>query len=70
LGRKISPASQRAAELVSSFVSGKPNATLADVGRELTRVGVVPPSGRPWAPSSLKALVDRAGLHLRRRKPC
>jgi hypothetical protein len=62
LGRQVSPANQRATELVSSFVSGKPSATLADIGRELARVGVVPPSGRSWAPSSLKALVDRARL--------
>src|SRR4029077_11593656 len=62
LGRQVSPANKRAMELASSFISGKPNATLAEVGRELARVGVLPFSGRPWAPSSLKALVDRARL--------
>ena len=50
----------RTMELAASFVSGKPRATLAEVGAELARMKVQPESGRPWAPSSVKALLDRA----------
>ncbi len=51
---------RRTMELAASFVSGKPKATLAEVGAELARMKVLPQSGRAWAPSSVKALLDRA----------
>lgn len=59
-GRKRKPTSNRAMEIAASFKSGRPRATLADVAGELTRMRVLPPSGKAWAPSSVKALLDRA----------
>lgn len=60
LGRKRQPATRRAMEIAASFKSGRPKATLADIAGELERMKVLPPSGRAWAPSSIKALLDRA----------
>jgi len=55
------PARQRAMEMVAAILRGRPEATLAALGAELLRLGVTPPRGGPaWAPSSLKALVERA----------
>jgi DNA invertase Pin-like site-specific DNA recombinase len=62
-GRRRKPASVRAMELAAAFKSGRPKATLAEVAAELLRMKVLPPSGRVWAPSSVKALLDRAGLN-------
>jgi hypothetical protein len=48
-------------EMVAAILRGRPEATLAALGAELLRLGVTPPRGGPaWAPSSLKALVERA----------
>jgi DNA invertase Pin-like site-specific DNA recombinase len=60
MGGKRRPESDRAMEIAAAFRSGRPKATLADVAGELMRLGVLPPSGRAWAPSSVKALLDRA----------
>jgi DNA invertase Pin-like site-specific DNA recombinase len=59
-GRRKKPTTDRAMEIAASFKSGRPKATLADVAGELERMKVLPPSGRAWAPSSVKALLDRA----------
>lgn len=58
--RKGQGVRDRAIEMAASFVSGRPEATLAEVGAELARMKVLPQSGRAWAPSSVKALLDRA----------
>ena len=42
LGRKRQPATQRAMKFAASFVSARPTTTLADVGRELARIKVMP----------------------------
>ena len=47
-------------ELAASFMRGRPRATLAEVGADLERMGVRPRAGGHWAPSSVKALLDRA----------
>ncbi|MGE0370742.1 MAG: recombinase family protein [Gammaproteobacteria bacterium] len=69
------PKARRAMELAASFLRGRPQASLADIGAELSRMGVTPRSGGKWADSSVKLLLDRArktGLlseeHGRRRK--
>ena len=59
--RKRNVEGKRTIEIVAAFLSGKPTATLADIGNELTRMRVLPPrGGSSWAPSSVKSLVDRA----------
>jgi DNA invertase Pin-like site-specific DNA recombinase len=56
------PAGQkRATEVAAALVAGRTAITLAQVGTELTRLGLAPPrGGSQWAPSSVKALLDRA----------
>jgi DNA invertase Pin-like site-specific DNA recombinase len=50
----------RAVELAAAYLRGRPDATLAEFGAALLRLGVRPPRGGPaWAPSSLKRLLDR-----------
>jgi DNA invertase Pin-like site-specific DNA recombinase len=50
----------RAAELARAYLQGRPDATLAELGVQLLRLGVRPPrGGASWAPSSLKALRER-----------
>jgi DNA invertase Pin-like site-specific DNA recombinase len=58
--RKGQGVRQRAMEIAASFKSGRAKATLADIAGELERMKVLPPSGRAWAPSSVKALLERA----------
>jgi hypothetical protein len=60
VGRKRQPATRRAMEIAASFKSGRPKAMLADIAGKLTRMKVLPPFGRAWAPPSVKALLDRA----------
>ena len=44
-----------------ALAAGRPGITLAELGAELARLRHRPPrGGREWAPSSLKALLDRA----------
>lgn len=51
---------QRTAELARAYLQGRPDATLAELGVQLLRLGVRPPrGGASWAPSSLKALRQR-----------
>jgi len=58
-GRTASTA-VRAVELAAAYLRGRPDATLAELGAALLRLGVRPPRGGPaWAPSSLKRLLDR-----------
>jgi hypothetical protein len=54
------PQAKRAMELATSFLRGRPKATLAAIGAELSRMGVPPRDGGAWAVSSVKALLDRA----------
>ena len=55
------PAGQRAMELAAAYLRGRPDASLAELGSQLLRLGVSPPrGGAVWAPSSLKGLADRA----------
>lgn len=63
-GQRRKPESERAMEIAASFKSGRPKATLAEVAAELERMKVLPPSGGAWAPSSVKALLDRAGSRM------
>lgn len=50
----------RAVELAAAYLRGRPEATLAELGAALLRLGVRPPrGGEAWAPSSLKRLLDR-----------
>lgn len=52
---------RRAVEMAAACLRGRPGLTLAALGGELLRLGVRPPrGGAAWAPSSLKALRDRA----------
>jgi DNA invertase Pin-like site-specific DNA recombinase len=52
---------RRAVEMAAAYLRGRPEATLAELGTALLRLGVRPPrGGGTWAPSSLKALLDRA----------
>ena len=58
-GQARAAAAQRAAETARAYLQGRPDATLAELGAQLLRLGVRPPrGGAAWAPSSLKALVD------------
>lgn len=53
---------RRVAEAAAAFLSGRPGATLAELGEALLRLGLAPPrGGARWAPSSLKRVVDRVG---------
>jgi len=62
--RREAKAGRRAEELAAAYLRGRPDATLAELGEALLRLGVGPPrGGRAWAPSSLKALADRARAH-------
>ena len=54
------PKARRAMELAASFLRGRPRASLAEIGAELSRMGVAPRSGGNWADSSVKLLLDRA----------
>jgi DNA invertase Pin-like site-specific DNA recombinase len=59
-GREKARAS-RAVELAAAYLRGRPDASLAELGAQLVRLGVHPPrGGTAWAPSSLKALRDGA----------
>ena len=59
--RKDLRARQRATEVVAALVAGRDRITLAQLGTELTRLGLAPPrGGSHWAPSSVKALLDQA----------
>ena len=59
--RKGTAARQRAMEVAAALVAGRDTITLAQVGIELTRLGLAPPrGGAQWAPSSVKALLDQA----------
>lgn len=50
-----------AVELAAAYLRGRPDATLAELGAALLRLKLRPPrGGAAWAPSSLKALLDRA----------
>jgi hypothetical protein len=51
---------RRAMELAASFLRGRPRASLAEIGAELSRIDVAPRSGNRWADSSVKLLLDRA----------
>lgn len=52
----------RAVEVAAAYLRGRPDASLAELGAQLLRLGVRPPrGGAAWAASSLKALRDRAG---------
>jgi DNA invertase Pin-like site-specific DNA recombinase len=60
-GRRNRAASKaaRTIELAAAYLRGRPDATLAELGTALLRLGVRPPRGGPaWAPSSLKRLLD------------
>jgi DNA invertase Pin-like site-specific DNA recombinase len=51
----------RAVEAAAALVAGDPNMTLQRIGSELKRLKHRPPrQGENWAPSSVKALLDRA----------
>jgi DNA invertase Pin-like site-specific DNA recombinase len=51
----------RAVEVAAALVSSRPAMTLAEVGAELVRLRHLPPQGgAAWAPSSVKALLERA----------
>jgi DNA invertase Pin-like site-specific DNA recombinase len=53
---------RRAVEIAAAYLRGRPDASLAELGAQLLRLGVPPPrGGERWAPSSLKALRDGAG---------
>ena len=59
--RRGASARAPAIEVAAALVAGRPTMTLAQLGAELVRLRHVPPhGGRAWAPSSLKALLDRA----------
>jgi DNA invertase Pin-like site-specific DNA recombinase len=52
---------KRATEVAAALVAGRTTVTLAQIGLELVRLGFKPPrGGGQWAPSSVKALLDRA----------
>lgn len=54
-------ATVRAIEIAAAYLRGRPDASRAELGVALLRLGVRPPrGGSDWAPSSLKALFDRA----------
>ena len=51
----------RATEVAAALVAGRSGITLAQLGTELTRLGLTPArDGNQWVPSSLKALLDQA----------
>jgi len=54
------PKARRAMELAASFLRGRPQASLGEIGAALSRLGVPPRSGGTWADSSVKLLLDRA----------
>lgn len=59
--RKEQAARTRATEVAAALVAGRSDITLAQLGTELTRLGLTPArGGNQWAPSSLKALLDQA----------
>ena len=59
--RRGAQARARAVEVAAALAAGRPGLTLAELGAELARLRHMPPRGGPaWAPSSLKALLDRA----------
>ena len=59
--RREDAARRRATEVVAALVAGSGGPTLAQLGAELLRLGLAPPRGGcQWAPSSVKALLDRA----------
>lgn len=59
-GGRGGAAGWRAVELAAAYLRGRPDASLAELGAQLLRLGVPPPrGGAAWAPSSLKRLVDR-----------
>jgi hypothetical protein len=59
--RKEQAARKRATEVAAALVAGRSGITLEQLGTELTRLGLVPVrGGSQWAPSSVKALLDRA----------
>ena len=59
--RRGALARSRAVEVAAALTAGRPGMTLAELGAELARLRHAPPGGGPtWAPSSLKALLDRA----------
>jgi hypothetical protein len=59
--RREDAARRRATEVVAALVAGSGGPTLAQLGAELLRLGLAPPrGGGRWAPSSVKALLDRA----------
>ena len=54
-------AQSHAVEVAAALVAGRPGMTLAQFGAELVRLRHLPPGDGPaWAPSSLKAVLDRA----------
>jgi DNA invertase Pin-like site-specific DNA recombinase len=56
----------RAVDLAAAYLRGRPDATLAELGTALLRLGARPPrGGATWAPASLKRLRDRAQPHPR-----
>jgi hypothetical protein len=59
--RREQVARERATEVAAALVAGRNRITLAQLGSELTRLGLTPVrGGKQWAPSSVKALLDRA----------
>ena len=59
--RKEQTTQKRATEVVAALVAGRSTITLVQLGTELTRLGLAPVrGGNQWAPSSVKALLDRA----------
>lgn len=61
MARKGIAARKRAMEVTAALLAGRRTMTLAQLGIELTRLGLVPPrGGAQWAPSSVKALLDQA----------
>jgi DNA invertase Pin-like site-specific DNA recombinase len=59
---KLLPAAAagRPIEIAAAYLRGRPDASLVELGTQLLRLGVRPPrGGATWAPSSLKALLDR-----------
>lgn len=59
--RRPQAARDRATEVAAALVAGRTGITLAELGTELNRLGLTPArGGSQWAPSSVKALLDRA----------
>jgi DNA invertase Pin-like site-specific DNA recombinase len=56
----------RAAEIAAAYLRGRPDATLAELGAALLRLGLRPPrGGAAWAPASLTRLRAQAQARLR-----